>query len=292
VLLPVSQSGKRHSLSICRFSFLFLIGNVALAMLGYVDISTAQTPLPFANWQYSTGEVLAPLGGPLPELRITLGGGTLIQPNFEGARRYELEPSGIIDVRYRDIAFLSDGEGLGINLLRGQGFRAGIAVSYDLGRDSHDDPRLHNLTNINPALEPKIFAQYFLLPIVFTADLRKGIGGHAGLIGDIGAYVPLPIAPHAYLFLGPSVTAANDRYMRSYFGVSTAEAASSGLPQFAARGGVKNATFGATAVWLIGEHWLLVGEGAFERLLGDAAASPIPQTRTQLVLGLDIGYRF
>jgi outer membrane scaffolding protein for murein synthesis (MipA/OmpV family) len=260
-------------------------------LLGTVDLATAQTPLPFANWQYSTGEVLAPLGGPLPEWRITLGAGAMIQPNFEGARRYELEPSGIIDVRYRDIAFLSDGEGLGVNLFRGRGFRAGIALSYDLGRDSHDDPRLHNLANISPAPEPKIFAQYFLLPMVLTIDLCKGIGGHAGLIGDIGVYVPLPIAHHTYLFLGPSVTAADHRYMKSYFGVDAAEATSSALPQFTARGGLKNAAFGQPLFGLLASTGCWLARVPL-KLLGDAAASPIPQTRTQLVLGLDIGYRF
>lgn len=255
-------------------------------------VATAQTPLPLANWQYSTGEVLVPLGGPVPEWRVTLGAGGMLQPTYEGAKRYKAVPSGIIDLRYRDIAFLSDGEGIGVNLLHGPGYRAGVAVSYDLGRDTHDDPRLRHLPNISFAPEPKLFAQYFLAPVVLTVDLRKGIGGHDGLIGDVGAYVPLPLGGNAYLFLGPSVTMADSRYMQSYFGVSAASATASGLRPFTAHGGFKNATLGATAVWLLGDHWLVIGQGAYERLLGDAAASPITETRTQFVVGLDVGYRF
>jgi outer membrane scaffolding protein for murein synthesis (MipA/OmpV family) len=265
---------------------------VAVATLLASRPAVAQTPLPLANWQYSTGEVLRPLGAPLPDWSVTLGLGAMLQPNFEGARRYEPEPSGILDIRYRDIAFVSDGEGIGINLLHGPGYRAGIAVSYDLGRDTHDDPRLQHLSNVSPAAEPKLFAQYFLVPFVLTADLRKAIGGNDGVIGDIGAYVPLPVADHVYLFIGPSLTVADDRYMRSYFGVGAAEAPASGLPQFTPSGGLKNATLGATAVWLLGEHWLLIGTGAWERLLGDAAQSPIPETRNQLTIGTDLGYRF
>jgi outer membrane scaffolding protein for murein synthesis (MipA/OmpV family) len=271
-----------------------LLAVAILVSLSIVALpAEAQTPLPLANWQYSSGEVLAPLGGPVPEWRVTVGAGAMLQPNFEGAKRYEGEPSGILDIRYRDLAFLSDGEGLGVNLVHGPGYRAGIAIGYDLGRDTHDDPRLLHLSNVSPAPEPKLFAQYFLLPVVLTLDLRKAIGGNDGLIGDFGAYVPLPLADrHAFLFLGPSVTMANDRYMRSYFGVSPSESAVSGLREFAPGGGVKNATLGATAVWLLGDHWLLLGQGAYERLLGGAATSPIPETRTQFVLGLNVGYRF
>lgn len=275
--------------------YILIVISIAWLILGLIFVpagALAQTPLPLANWQYSSGEVLESLRGPLPDWRITLGVGAEVQPDFPGARRYEFRPSGILDIRYRDIAFLSDGEGFGVNLLHGKGFRAGIAVSYDLGRDTHDDPRVQHLRNISPAPEPKLFAQYFLLPFVLTADLRKGIGGHEGVIGDLGAYVPLPVADRTFLFLGPSLTLASGRYMQSYFGVSPAEAAASGLRPFAAQGGLQNVTLGATLVRLLGDHWLLAGEGAAERFLGDAAASPVPETRAQFVFALNIGYRF
>jgi outer membrane scaffolding protein for murein synthesis (MipA/OmpV family) len=254
--------------------------------------AAAQTPSPLAQWQYSVGEALVPLQGPVPRWRVTLGAGAALQPNFEGAKRDEVDPSPVIDIRYRDIAFLSDGEGIGVNLLHGPGYRAGIAVAYDLGRDTHDDPRLRGLPNLAFAPEPELFAQYFLLPVMLTADLRKAIGGADGVIGDVGAYVPLPVAKQTYLFVGPSLTLASRRYMSSYFGVGEEASASSGLAPFAAHGGFKNVTLGATAVHMLGAHWLLIGEGAYERLLGSAAQSPITETRTQLALDLNVAYRF
>jgi outer membrane scaffolding protein for murein synthesis (MipA/OmpV family) len=269
-----------------------LAGALLAAISGLVESAAAQTPLPLANWQYSTGVVLAPLAGPVPEWRVTFGPGASIEPRFPGAKRYEFQPSGIIDIRYRDIAFVSDGEGIGVDLLHGRGYRAGIAVSYDLGRNSHDDPRLHNLRNVAPAPEPKLFAQYFLLPVVLTADVRKAIGGHEGVIGDLGAYVPLPLGDHSFFFVGPSLTMADRRYMQSYFGVSPADAASSGLRPFTAQGGFGNATLAGSAVFLFGDHWLLDVDGAYERLLGDEVKSPITETRNQFLLSLNVGYRF
>src|SRR5260221_455267 len=155
--------------------------------------AAAQTPSPLGYWQYSVGEVLE--GGQdeaQPEWAIALVGGALIQPKFEGAKHYEDERSVIIDIRYRDIAFASDGEGIGVNLLHGRNYRAGVALAYDLGRDQHDDPHLKGLGNIDTAPEAKLFAEYFLLPIVFSAALHQGIGGHNGLLGGRGERESLP----------------------------------------------------------------------------------------------------
>jgi outer membrane scaffolding protein for murein synthesis (MipA/OmpV family) len=142
-----------------RRNILALAIVVSLSMMALPALG--QTPLPLANWQYSSGEVLAPLGGPVPEWRVTVGAGAMLQPNFEGAKRYEVEPSGILDIRYRDLAFLSDGEGLGINLVHGPGYRAGIAIGYDLGRDTHEDPRLLHLSHVSPAADRRFSAPTF-----------------------------------------------------------------------------------------------------------------------------------
>ena len=254
----------------------------------------AQTPSPLMDWQYSTGEVLSSLEGPPPEWRSVFGPGLSEQPTFMGSKRYETEPSAILDIRYKDEFFLSDGEGIGWNVLTAPGFRAGVAVGYDIGRNTHDDPRIRDLPNIAFAPEPKIFAQYFLFPVVLTADLKKGIGGNNGIQGDVGAYIPLPLKQDKtwLLFVGPSLTMADGRYMNSYFGVSDYSSRLSGLRQFTANGGFTNAGVGATSIYMIGQHWVVVSNLGWRRLLGDAARSPITETKSQIAADLNIGYRF
>jgi len=256
--------------------------------------SLAQTPSPLMDWQYSTGEVLSSLQGPLPEWRAAFGPGVSEQPTFIGSNRYRTEPSAILDVRYKDEFFLSDGEGIGWNALTAPGFRAGLAVGYDIGRNSHDDARIRDLPNIAFAPEPKVFAQYFLFPVVLTADLKKGIGGNDGIVGDVGAYIPLPLKQDKswLLFVGPSLTMADGRYMNSYFGVSDSSSRLSGLREFTANGGFTNAGLGATSIYLIGAHWLVESDFGWRRLLGDAARSPITETNNQITGDINIGYRF
>ncbi len=265
----------------CLFLFLFLSCPAA-----------AQTPMPLANWQYSAGQALATYKGPVPEWRTIVGIGAAMAPDYPGARRYMPEPAGLVDLRYEDVAFASIAEGVGVNLLHGKGYRAGIAVSYDIGRYRWEDPRLAHLPNIGPAAEPKLFAQYFLEPFVLAADLRKGLGGHNGVIGDLGAYVPVPIGKTLFLFAGPTLGMANGTYMNAYFGVDPHRAQGSRLPAFTASGGFHDAGFGATMVYLFGSHWLVSADAAYQRLLGDAASSPITETATQFTVDAILGYRF
>lgn len=256
--------------------------------------AAAQTPTPLTNWQLSVGEVLAKQGGALPDWRVTLGAGVDFDPLYEGSKRYHFLPSVVLDVRYRDILFISDGEGAGVNLVRGENYRGGVAIAYDLGRDHHIQTRLSGLGNVEAAPEAKAFFDYFFKAVVLNLDLRQGLGGNDGLVGDVGFYVPLqvPLVEDFYVFTGPSVTLADDRYMQAFFGVSPAQASHSQFHVFTARGGLYRAGWGVTAVHRMTDHWWIEVEGAWQYLLGDAARSPIVEDRDELNAGFNVLYRF
>ena len=64
----------------------------------------------------------------------------------------------MINVRYKDLWFASVGEGLGVNLLHGDHYRGGLAITYDLGRlEENDISHLHGLGDINRAPAVKAF---------------------------------------------------------------------------------------------------------------------------------------
>jgi outer membrane scaffolding protein for murein synthesis (MipA/OmpV family) len=265
---------------------------VLLLALMQSETARSQTPAPLANWQYSVGDLLEPLMGPQPKWRVYAGGGVAAQPVYEGSQRYHALPAPIVDAHYRDLAFLSVGEGLGVNLLRGSLYRAGVALTYDLGRDQHAATRLKGLGTIGVAPEVKLFADVAVLPFVFDFDLRRAIGGTDGYIGDLGMHVPIPLASNFFLFAGPSVTFADGRYMQSYFGVSAAQAVNSQFRPFEAYGGVKRAGFGLTAVYQISDQWMIASDGAAQRLLGAAARSPIVESKVEFSIDLNAVYKF
>ena len=267
----------------------------AAALLGLVAWhgSHAQTPSPLAEWQYSAGRALEPyFVSPIPEWQGMAGLAAETAPRYEGARSYEAAGGPVAELRYRDVAFASSVEGLGVNLLHGKGYRAGLALTYDLGRDEDTDAALAGLGDLRPAPEIKGFGEYVLYPLVGRLDVRRAIGGHGGWTADAGAYVPVVGKDDFFVMLGPSVTWIDAENMRQSFGVDSRQAAQSGYAAYRPSAGVRDARFGTTAVWLFAESWMLNFSGAAEWLLGDAADSPIARAHRQFVASLLLAYRW
>jgi outer membrane scaffolding protein for murein synthesis (MipA/OmpV family) len=258
----------------------------------------AQTPSPLGEWQYSAGIPLEKMFSPeLPKWETRVGTGLTFEPRYDGSSRYHILAGPSLDIRYKDLAFLSTGEGLGVNFAQGQNWRASLAAVYDLGRRGHDDPQhLNGLGNINAAPEIKLAAEYVVskdFPLVFRTAITRSIGGSNGWLADLGAYMPLPGSSESFFwFAGPSVTFADSTYMNSWFGVNQAQAAASGYRQYDASAGLKSAGFGITMIWFVNKHWFVTADGALKRLLGSAAHSPIIQTKTNGVCDVSLNYQF
>jgi outer membrane scaffolding protein for murein synthesis (MipA/OmpV family) len=270
----------------------------AVAALGWARPAVAQTPSPMAEWQFSSGVQLERLFEPtIPTWRVEFGLAAQYAPEFDGLNRYQVQPGPAFDVRYKDIAFASTGEGVGVNLFSFRHVSGGVAVSYDLGRSPHlDGEALTGLGTIHAAPEVKLFATYALakaFPLTIRLDVRKQIGATNGYIGDVGAYLPMPGSSQKFAwFVGPTVTMADQRYMQAYFGVSRVQAQATKYRQFQAYGGFKSAGLGASAVYFFTPHTLVDVSGAFDRLLGSAAESPITENRYEEVVSVSALYKF
>jgi outer membrane scaffolding protein for murein synthesis (MipA/OmpV family) len=258
----------------------------------------AQTPSPLAEWQYSSGIQLQRLFEPtIPKWQVELGLGSQFGPAADGLKRYNVQGGPAIDIRYKDVAFLSTGEGLGANLFSFRHISVGGAITYDMGRSPHVDGRdLNGLGTIHPAPELKFFATTVVsksFPLTIRLDVRKQLGASFGYIGDLGAYMPMPGSSKKFAwFFGPSVTYADGRYMNTYFGISHNQALSTSYPYYKAHGGFKSAGIGVSTDYFVTQHVILSIDAAYARLLGSAADSPITQTKNEETVSLAILYKF
>lgn len=267
-----------------------------LAALGPATVC-GQTPNPLQEWQYPGGISLDKLFLPeLPEWQIALGAAAVLMPLYQGARVYRLEPGPVIDIRYRDLAFASVGEGLGVNFIHGEKYRASLSIGYDLGRRVSEDPsRLHGLGDIDPAPVVKLSESYVLskrFPLILRADVRQIVGGADGMLGDLEAYMPLPGSSQSLvMFAGPSITFADRRYVQKVFGVTAEQSAASGYPEYAGRGGTNSAGVGFSVTRFITPHFMINIDAAISRLEGGAHDSPLTQASMQRVVELSLAYR-
>lgn len=273
---------------------------VAAALVSCLHAGAAfsQTPSPLQEWQYSGGIVLARLFQPdQSEWRELAGAAAELQPAYEGSKAYRVLGGPVVNIQYRDIAFVSTGEGIGVNFLRGAYYRVGVALTYDLGRIERDDySNLRGFGNISAAPVAKIFASYVLskdFPMVVRIDVREILGGANGAVADFGAYMPLPGSSKQFvMFAGPSVTLATHHFLQSEFGVTASESLASGHPEFEPHAGLEAAGIGFSSTKFFGDHWLLNLDGAFSKLLGSAGGSPITERSAQHVITLSVNYRW
>jgi outer membrane scaffolding protein for murein synthesis (MipA/OmpV family) len=269
---------------------------VFACVLASVHSVRAQTPSPLQEWQYSSGIALQRLFEPnIPDWQVVMGAAVEHKPLYDGANLGRTIGGPVINIRYKDLWFASIGEGLGVNLWSGDHYRAGLALSYDLGRYVHDDvAHLTGLGDLKIAAAPKAFISYVIsksFPLVVRADVRQIIGGADGVVADIDAYMPLPGSSQRFImFAGPSYTYADHRYMQREFGVTTTQSEASGYPVYDAHSGSDAMGFGFSSTFFITPKILLNFDAAVNHLLGSAGESPITQRVTQHVFVLSIAY--
>jgi outer membrane scaffolding protein for murein synthesis (MipA/OmpV family) len=258
----------------------------------------AQTPSPMQEWQYSGGIILSRLFEPdLPDWRVILGAAAETQPAYTGAHAYKVQGGPVINIQYKDIAFLSTGDGIGVNFLRGDHYRVGAAIAYDLGRRERDDyGNLRGMGDISAAPAAKLFATFVLskkFPLILRMDARQILGGADGTVGDVGIYMPLPGSSKKFvMFAGPSITLATHRYLQSEFGVTPAQSLASGHPAFDAHAGLQSVGVGFSATGFLTDHWLLNIDAALTKLKGSPDVSPVTETGTQRELAFSINYQW
>lgn len=275
--------------------------SLAIACLGIALPAAAQTPSPLNFWQFSAGQVLAPYNDEGPKWLVLAGPSIVYQSKYEGSKGYELQPGAAIDIRYRGRLYLSTGEGIGYDIFRGKNYRLGAGIAYDIGRrDNHNGIR--GLGDIDPTPQAKIYGDYVFrprvmghgVPLIVSVDVRRAIGGYDGFIANVGTYMPIAgsEADRYFLFLGASGTYWDNRTATTYFGVTPAQSARSGLPVFTAKSGPESFGAGLSGGWFMTEHWLLAGDLAVKRILTDYNKSPIVQEPWSAFASLTIAYAF
>ncbi|HXP97658.1 MAG TPA: MipA/OmpV family protein [Telmatospirillum sp.] len=223
---------------------------------------------------------------------VTLGIGAGYAPRFEGAERYHVTPIPFGSVSYRGWASLGP-QGLGADVVRAGKFKMGVLAGYAGGRDENDDPHLHGLGNISGSLQLGGYAAYQWDAFEVRAQVRQAvIHTGNGLTGSLGATYAFRPAPRWMLKLGPQLSFADSDHMRKFFGVTAGQSASSGLRVYTADGGLQDVALGLNATYRLSDHWLVFGIAKVSEIIGNAADSPIVQSKEQAFGGMGIAYHF
>jgi outer membrane scaffolding protein for murein synthesis (MipA/OmpV family) len=170
--------------------------------------------------------------------------------------------------------FASTDTGVGWNLSQRSDLQAGLRLWPQFGRRQADAPA--GIAGIGNRLQAEAFANWAPVPVLLLqSGVLAGAGRHHdGVQMELGATSGVPIGEDL-LGIGVSGTWANRAWRRSYFGVSAAESAASGLPTWQPGAGWQDVSLTFSAEHKFGSKWRLSGQFIAARLLGAAARSPL-----------------
>jgi len=230
------------------------------------------------------------------DLRVRVGAGAQLRPEFVGADKSEFAPLFDLDFAKgsNEFGFEAPDYSFGIPVISSGGLRFGPAANLASKRKESDVGA--PVGKVPTTFEAGAFASYQLTDFLhLRAETLKGIGGHDGLVGTVGADGVWRDGDRYVFSIGPRVLFSNARYQRAYFGVTPEAALASGLPAYRPGGGIHGIAAASGISYQFTPRIGLFGYGRYERLVGDAADSPIIRelgSRNQLSGGLGLNYTF
>jgi outer membrane protein len=229
---------------------------------------------------------------------VMVGVGGEYKPDFEGAKRSMLSPVPIFSIRRAGSTeqFHSPRDSASIALIDFGDLRAGPAAKLRSSRKANSYSELNGLGDVKTAFELGGFVEYFPVDWFRTrVELRQGLGGHHGTVADISADFIVPVLQRFTISAGPRFTWESTQATSPYFGIDAVQAMATGLPVFNAKGGAHSAGVGAQVSYRINPQWEVHSYVEYERLLGDAAKSPLVALRgspNQTSFGIGASYSF
>ena len=230
------------------------------------------------------------------DYRVRVGLGAQVRPEFIGAEDRQLGPLVDIDIARGSNPFRVEApdDSFGIRLISTDKFTLGPAANIEGSRKNSDVGA--PVGKVKTTVELGGFAEYLLTPSLrLRGELLKGVNGHKGLTGSLGADYIWRDGDGYVVTVGPRLLLSDARYQRAYFGVDAPAALASGLPLYRPGGGVHGVALATGASYQFDAKWGVFGYARYERLVGDAARSPIIRefgSRNQMSAGLGLSYTF
>ena len=228
----------------------------------------------------------------------TVGIGGEYRPDFQGSKNWMLIPIPIFSIRRAGSTaeFRGPRDSASIALIDFGDLRAGPAGKFVAARKSSDHSELNGLGDVKAAFELGGFVEYYPVDwLRLRSELRQGIGGHHGAVADVSADFIVPLIDRLTISAGPRFTWKSTTATAPYFGIDAAQSLASGLPAFDAKGGAYSVGLGSQVSYRINPQWEVRAYVEYEKLLGDAANSPLVTLRgssNQTTFGIGASYSF
>jgi len=240
-----------------------------------------------------------------------VGGGVGYGSKYEGSDETEVMFLPVLGITWNDTVYLTTEDGLGAVVYDDNDFTVNVSLNYEWGRDESDSSDLKGLGDVDGAPTANLTLEYEVGPVTPFVGLTRHLGGTDSLEVSFGVETMIPVsvlmgqgsasgvaesddedADGPAILAGISATWADDKYMKSYFGINSRQSSRSGLSRYTAKSGLKSVDVELGFLYPVGESWTIQTMIEYVRLIGDAADSPISRDNSVLFGGVAVSYKF
>jgi outer membrane protein len=246
--------------------------------------------------------MLASAAAAAQENELTLSGGIAAAPRYAGSDKTQAAPLIGIDYQMANGFFASTLRGIGYGEALGA-MRMSAALGYRGERSDsksssfggrRGDAALRGMGDVKGSATAVLGASIPLSDRItvsgsLEAPLTQRENGRMGSLAVSGTVYE----GHAdRLTLGVSASAADNKYMQTYFGVTAAQAARTKFKRYTPKAGVHQADINLAWAHRIDQRWSITGVLGAATLLGGAKDSPLVRRRTSPTAAVYASYRY
>ncbi|MFM9852893.1 MAG: MipA/OmpV family protein [Sphingomonadaceae bacterium] len=244
-----------------------------------------------------------------------ISAGPGVVPEFDGSGDLQVIPFISADIKFKDVTLEVRGLGVRLDVLSAVGsgrVYGGPVVKFKLPRDNSNG-KVGEPVRFLDKVDFETQGGGFIGVKLGGNENGKGqfrieasaVAGANGFEATGAISYALVRTRKVFIDVSNSVTYANAKFNRTYFGVTPAEALRSGLVAFKPGAGIRDISSGLTLGYQFNERWGIVANSNYSYLVGDAADSPIVKgrltgtdankakgSRGQFVGGIGIFFRF
>lgn len=227
--------------------------------------------------------------------RLSIGAGVAWLPDYEGSDDKRFTPLPVANGTVWGMSFTVLGNRASLDLIpdpegRGWNFQLGPVAVINLNRTNQDaieDARVRALGEIDTAVEVGGYVGIGKTGLIHDYDTLSVSVSYrhdvtrihrSGIITPSVNYTT-PLSTKALVGLFASAEIVQDRYARTYFGVTPVGSIASGLPVFVPKGGQKDISLGGMFTYALTGNLTkglaLVTGFNYRKLVGDFADSPL-----------------
>ena len=236
----------------------------------------------------------------VPPVTTLLGAGLWSHPAYDGAETNQT--TLIPTVRYygqpwfaRTTFGMLEG---GTRAVLLSGFTVGAQIAYEGGRESSESAFLtsHNVVTLNPSASIGIHAELEKnigpMPVIALLRYRQDVDSNRGAQTDLRLIAGIYGGTQLNAGIFVQTTWADAKAAQYYYGMSTQQAASTGLSTYNAQAGQLFNAAGLLWSFEVNKEWQLLGSLESRQLKELALDSPLNQTSFSHYSSLSLAYQF